>query len=285
MEVAEALVHELQHSKLNALFDLADLFSPGDQPWMYAPWLDEPRPLSGLLHGIYAFMSVVEFWDVQRACAPPAEQRRVQFAYGYRARQLERVIGSVRVRPELTEMGREFVDGVAGRLAACTPVDAPDDIVAVVDLLTADHHAIWRMRHLRPDPALIERLCAAWTAGDPAIVDTSEGQVVVSATSPSRRAVLLKARATEPQEIERWSTATPDFALVQGDRDVAATGYLEQIRVDATDTQAWAGLGLARNSPSLTRIPEVVKAVYHGLTPLDSQPDPLALAAWFDRTG
>ncbi len=54
IELAETLVHELQHSKLNALMELIELTHDDDRPRHYAPWRDDPRPLTALLHGIYA---------------------------------------------------------------------------------------------------------------------------------------------------------------------------------------------------------------------------------------
>nr|WP_235038761.1 HEXXH motif-containing putative peptide modification protein [Kibdelosporangium aridum] len=60
--LADVLIHELQHSKLNALLELVTLRHEGAEHCGYAPWRPDPRPLTGLLHGIYAFVSVVEFF-------------------------------------------------------------------------------------------------------------------------------------------------------------------------------------------------------------------------------
>ncbi|GAA0532253.1 hypothetical protein GCM10010172_11270 [Paractinoplanes ferrugineus] len=61
---AVGLLHECQHSLLNATFTLFDLVNPGGAR-VCSPWRDDPRPLSGLLHGAYAYQSVARFWHVE----------------------------------------------------------------------------------------------------------------------------------------------------------------------------------------------------------------------------
>jgi HEXXH motif-containing protein len=285
-ELAEALVHELQHSKLNALFDCVELYDPGNRAAdLYAPWLDAPRPLAGLLHGIYAFVSVVEFWDRQRAHVHGSEYRSAIFTLAYRANQLSRVIKTVRDRPELTDLGREFVDGVAARLAACMPVEVPADIATVVGRLTDDHQAIWRLRHVQPRAETVTLFVDAWPGERPAGVDVRAGSVVrVNPNGAISRTALWKARALEPQEFQQLADHDPDVALVRGDQDKATVGYLRRLRNDSSDIAAWAGLGMALESGSLLRVPELVKAVHHELSVRTrSSPDPVNLIGWFDQ--
>lgn len=63
---AETLVHELQHNKFNAMIEFFPMISPDAEGLYCAPWRPDPRPLDGLLHGIYAFFGVADFWRVQR---------------------------------------------------------------------------------------------------------------------------------------------------------------------------------------------------------------------------
>lgn len=68
LEAAEILVHEYcGHSTLNKLF-LASPLTPRDTAGstLYAPWRDDPRPGGGLLHGIYSFSRVVDFYTAVR---------------------------------------------------------------------------------------------------------------------------------------------------------------------------------------------------------------------------
>ena len=69
-EAAEILLHEYSgHGKLNKVL-LATGKSVGPDTLgaaLYAPWRDDPRPSGGLLHGIYSFSQVVDYYDRLRA--------------------------------------------------------------------------------------------------------------------------------------------------------------------------------------------------------------------------
>jgi HEXXH motif-containing protein len=105
VDLAEGLVHELQHSKLNALFDLVDLYDPDFGELLYAPWRDDPRPASGLLHGVFAFVTAVEFWRVQLA-QDEAGGLYGQFSYAYRCQQVRQTAEVLLASRALTELGR-----------------------------------------------------------------------------------------------------------------------------------------------------------------------------------
>jgi HEXXH motif-containing protein len=64
--LASMLVHEFQHSKLNALHGLVPLFDGSDPRSYYAPWRTDARPIGGLLHGVYAFTAVAGWWRALR---------------------------------------------------------------------------------------------------------------------------------------------------------------------------------------------------------------------------
>ncbi|GIF19120.1 hypothetical protein BJ973_006166 [Actinoplanes tereljensis] len=71
---AVGLLHEGQHSLLNATNTLFDLVNPGG-PRVCSPWRDDPRPLSGLLHGAYAYQAVTRFWRTEAAARIPAQRQ------------------------------------------------------------------------------------------------------------------------------------------------------------------------------------------------------------------
>ncbi|XVS62384.1 aKG-HExxH-type peptide beta-hydroxylase [Actinosynnema sp. CA-299493] len=284
-EFAEALVHELQHSKVNALLDLVDLHTSDGAAGHYAPWRDDPRPVDGLLHGVYAFVSVVEFWHVQRDLAPAALARRAEFTLAYRARQVGRAVDGLRSSVELTDLGREFVAAVAVRLAACRPVDSPPEVAAAVEEITAEHATTWRLRHVRPDPRAVGDAVAAWLDGRPP-GQGGHGSVVPAAGSgESLLAALLKLRVLDPREFDRAPHRDgPDFAYLRGARDVAAEGYAARLRATPHDVAAWAGLGLALDSDVLRRAPELVRAVHRGVAVrTGAAPSPVELVTWFDQ--
>ncbi|MFD0328906.1 HEXXH motif-containing putative peptide modification protein [Streptacidiphilus monticola] len=64
-QFAATLVHEFAHNRLGALFHLQDFYAEGDGRLRYAPWRDDPRPLGGLLQGVYAFTAVARFWQAR----------------------------------------------------------------------------------------------------------------------------------------------------------------------------------------------------------------------------
>jgi HEXXH motif-containing protein len=120
VSLAATLVHELQHSKLNALLDLIILHTRDPTELSYVPWRDDPRPLTALLHGIYAFTSTIEFWHVQRQWRPEPASRQATFSFTHRHMQVRAAIDSVRSAPDLTELGAQLVESAAQRLARCT---------------------------------------------------------------------------------------------------------------------------------------------------------------------
>jgi uncharacterized protein len=109
-----ALVHEFQHSKLNAIMDLVTLFDPEYGKKYFAPWRMDPRPIGAMLHGTFAFLAVAELWNGLRSNPEYAEYADHQFA---NARvQLRRALDGIVDSAGLTEMGHRFVVRMAERL-------------------------------------------------------------------------------------------------------------------------------------------------------------------------
>lgn len=280
-QLAEALVHEVQHSKLNALVDLVDLTTTEDD-WVYAPWRDDPRRLGGMLHGIYAFTSVVEFWYVQRDFVPPAESRRAHFTFAHRHCQVRAAVDSLRGNTALTDLGRDFVAAASVRLSLCETAEVPDDLAETVADLLAEHRAAWRVHHLRPDPADVSALADAWLRGSPCPRQARSRVVPSVTTRASPRSALLKMRVLDPERFERAvALESADAMFARGDRDTAAAVYARRIQADPRDGDAWAGLGLASRATALLDQPATVRAV-HALvtTRTGAPPAPDQLAAW-----
>jgi HEXXH motif-containing protein len=80
MDFAVTLVHEFQHSKLSAMLDLLPLTDPSDDRRYFAPWRVDPRPLSGLLQGVYAFVGVADTWRALRATDSAGQVAEREFA-------------------------------------------------------------------------------------------------------------------------------------------------------------------------------------------------------------
>ncbi len=80
-ELADAIIHEFHHGLLFALEEDGPFMEP--QPYdpqndcrFYSPWRDDPRPLHGILHALYVFGPVAQFWmELYRDSAQPEEMR------------------------------------------------------------------------------------------------------------------------------------------------------------------------------------------------------------------
>jgi HEXXH motif-containing protein len=280
-QLAEALVHEVQHSKLNALVDLVDLTTT-ETGWVYAPWRDDPRGLIGLLHGIYAFTAVVEFWHLQRELVPPAESRRAHFAFALRLAQVRAAVDSLRGDTRLTDLGRAFVAGASARLAVCETASVSGDLADTVADLLVEHRAAWRLHHLRPEPAGVAAVAAAWLCGAPSPGPVHSQVVPGGITTARPRSGLLTMRALAPDRFERAvALESADAMYARGERDSAAVAYTRRIQADPRDLDAWIGLGVAARATALLDQPATVRAV-HALVKArtGAPPPPEELAAW-----
>lgn len=62
LRVAEAILHETMHLKLTLIESVAPIVEAGSTATYYSPWRDEPRPLRGVLHGMFVFRAVLDFY-------------------------------------------------------------------------------------------------------------------------------------------------------------------------------------------------------------------------------
>jgi HEXXH motif-containing protein len=113
---AETLAHEIQHLKLSALLDVVTLTLPDDGRRYYAPWRDDPRPLSGLLQGAYAYLGVSGFWRRQRQFAGSRHRADAEYAR-WRAAAAQ-ATETLRSSGKLAPAGLDFVSGMARTLGA-----------------------------------------------------------------------------------------------------------------------------------------------------------------------
>jgi HEXXH motif-containing protein len=133
-DFAITLVHEYQHSKLSALLDIAQLSDPADSRRYFAPWRTDPRPLAGLLQGVYAFAGVADTWRALRAAVPEAEQHFADVRL-----QVDRSLTSLETSDSLTPTGEHFV----AHLRRFT-----DTLLAEPVAAAAARHAVQRQREL-----------------------------------------------------------------------------------------------------------------------------------------
>jgi HEXXH motif-containing protein len=71
MTMTEALIHEFQHNKLNALFELDDVLENAFSPLYPSPVRPDPRPLHGVLLAVHAFLPIARLYERMRADGHP----------------------------------------------------------------------------------------------------------------------------------------------------------------------------------------------------------------------
>jgi uncharacterized protein len=149
---AETLVHETQHIKLCALLDLVELAQPDDGRLYYAPWRPDPRPVSGLLQGAYAFLGISGFWREQRQSAPEPEVRQRAHADFARWRDGAATVAATLLRSgQLTSAGEIFVRTMAEVLDEWRREPVPGDALAVARRESDQHLARWQARNGQAD--------------------------------------------------------------------------------------------------------------------------------------
>jgi HEXXH motif-containing protein len=294
--LAEVLVHELQHSKFNALLDLVPLLHNTGEPTLYAPWRDDPRPAAGLLHGIYAFTSTVEFNRTHRKRASGPEARLAEYLFARRRAQVRQTIDIARALPELTEAGRRFVDIADERLARYEQDRIDDGMAEAVAQLDAGHRAGWRWRHHDFAEEDVESLTTAFLRGV-RVRGLPRPAVVPHRREPGStwRFALLKLKVLDPAgfaETTAEGTVPPaDVAFATGDHHTAATRYRALVGTNSQDSEAWIGLGLAlralgdaEGAEGILGFPALTVAIHERIRErTGSAPDPVALAGWVGR--
>lgn len=148
---AATLVHEVQHLKLGALLDLVTLTLPDDDRRYYAPWRPDPRPVSGLLQGAYAFLGVSGFWRQQRLVADDTTAREyahVEFARWRAA--AARVVRTLESSGRLTPAGQDFIGEMQSVLAPWQHEPVTHEALVAAQRGAAEHEARWEAANHMP---------------------------------------------------------------------------------------------------------------------------------------
>ncbi len=298
--LAAALVHEFHHIELGGLQHLVRMHDDDRTERLYAPWREDPRPLGGVVHGIYAFFGVTWCWKAFSAAAP--DDRLSAFEFAHWRGQIWRTLQAVRDDPALTDAGRRFLDGITERVRPWQDEPVPAEAARWASSLTIDHYSGWRVRHLRPALETVQELVSAWRAGDsrPPAVDLTESVVLDNVSDglwEDARAdlvrLLLGARGAG-RLAQLWpqvpGVLPADFAYIEGRVDDAVAGYRAALGADPDSPVALVGLGLALSEKdaeaayALLHCPELVRAVHRDLrTETSAPPSVEELATWIGR--
>lgn len=314
-QLAVTLVHEFQHTKLGGLLHLAPLLAEepatgAGQELFYAPWRDDPRPLSGLIQGIYAFFGVARFWGSHRHSAESDEAAVAHFEFALWREQVWRTVLSVQHHERLTPLGLRLLEHLRRRCARWLEEVVPPQQLALAEEVAADHRARWRAHHLRPGSRAVDDAAGAWLAGarrppaslaaEPELAPDARARWLDTAAVLARQSLSDPDRprgaprhGPEKSAADVSGVTTGDLLLAGGDPAGARRAFEAQLAADPGQASAWAGLGRALTSAGvepaaatlLRRHPERARSVQRALLSTGGEPaDPVRLAAWLAGT-
>ncbi|MFG2714503.1 HEXXH motif domain-containing protein [Streptomyces goshikiensis] len=164
LALAEAMVHEFQHSKLGALLHLFPLLDDDGAEIHYAPWRSDPRHAAGLLQGAYAFTGVTGFWR-DRMADGSADPELAAFQFALRRLQTRLVVRTLLTRAKPTGPGTRLLHGLAATLDGWLREPVAPGVVARARAAALAHRVEWRLRNLRCGEAERAALTTAFRAG------------------------------------------------------------------------------------------------------------------------
>jgi HEXXH motif-containing protein len=281
--LAATLIHELQHNRLNAIHDVTPLYSGTPETDLYSPWRDDPRPVQGLLHGMFAFCGVADFWRAESGADAPDRQIAV----------LEHVVVSQQVRlayttlaavaGRLTPIGRQLVSEIETILQGWDRDEVDPEIVRIAQDLVDEHRILWRLRHLKHSSSFLADVASGWptdlSVHWPELRASLAGAgppLVESDRRRSARRWLRGARDIDPR------ADSGDGFMLLGEYSRAAERYASRVRRDMTDLNAWAGLAIAlpRCNPEYEVIKTRPELIFGLCSLVGDTTDPRAVAAW-----
>jgi hypothetical protein len=114
MTMAEAVIHEFSHNKINALFEIDGVLENAHQPLYASPVRPDPRPLHGVLLAVHAFLPVARLYEKMIEAGHPrsrSDDFLQRFAQIRRANREGCEVVLEHGRP--TEIGRGVFDEIA----------------------------------------------------------------------------------------------------------------------------------------------------------------------------
>jgi HEXXH motif-containing protein len=150
--LAVTLAHETQHTKLAALIDMIRLTLPDDGRRYYAPWRDDPRPILGLLHGVYAHLAIAGYWRRQRhqEQGQAALRAHREFARWRDAATL--AARTLAASGRLSVAGARFVTEMTRTLLSWQREPVPREAMDQARESAERHRDRWRTRNGEPSP-------------------------------------------------------------------------------------------------------------------------------------
>jgi HEXXH motif-containing protein len=144
-DFAAMLVHEFQHSKLSGVLDIQPLFDASSPELHFAPWRTDPRPVGGLIQGIYAFLGIADLWNRLRECPELAQQAEQEFADV--REQVKSALTSLEGSAALNPTGRRFTADMRAAFDVLAAEPLAPAVVRRAEKALDGKHAGWRERN------------------------------------------------------------------------------------------------------------------------------------------
>ena len=123
-EIAEEILHEASHSRLNAELAVSPMFTNDPEQGFATPLRPDPRPMFGAFHQMFVLARLAKFYTlVDRKTGVMARQRT---AFG----QLERAFDLVDKHAELTPLGKSVVESIRVALPGLAPLNEEAEVSA-----------------------------------------------------------------------------------------------------------------------------------------------------------
>jgi HEXXH motif-containing protein len=111
--MAEAIIHEVSHNKLNALFDLDPIIENGRHELYTSPIRPDPRPIHGVLLAVHAFVPVACMYERMTATMSEGEVRRIADRYAAVVRSNHAGTGVLEAHARPTRIGKGLLDEIS----------------------------------------------------------------------------------------------------------------------------------------------------------------------------
>ena len=144
--LAEVLVHEFGHNLLYGLMEVYGIFAedcPKEQVF-YSPWRPDARPLVGVLHAVYKFERVAEFYRrlLQKDSSNVAYRERYSLILGRLERGLRVLAESAKFNAEGTVFFESLVRGVKKQRESGEAIIAPN-----IQESLEEHLRVWKTKY------------------------------------------------------------------------------------------------------------------------------------------
>lgn len=142
--IVEALVHEYHHHKLNALLNLDPIIVEGSpEAIYYSPWRDDPRPLSGILQGIYVFQAVLEYGHkILKIDIPLLQEKRLQQRVYAAKQQLLTALKVLKTNAEFSLIGQALIEAIEENIDRVEPEISQTE-KQLIDVRLKEHQQKW----------------------------------------------------------------------------------------------------------------------------------------------